>query len=59
MPDLSYAFLTSLTDGQLPDLDEKEFFLDSFLKFSLISNEISQFCKFFFIKTRIGIVSTY
>ena len=47
MPDLSYAFLTSLTDGQLPDLDEKEFFLDSFLKFSLISNELSQFCKFF------------
>ena len=22
MPDLSYAFLTSLTDGQLADLDE-------------------------------------
>ena len=35
MPDLSYAFLTSLTDGQLTDLDEEEFFLDSFLKFVL------------------------
>ena len=51
MPDLSYAFLTSLTDGQLPDLDEKEFFLDSFLNIPIL--------QVFFIKTPIGIVSTY
>ena len=34
MPDLSYAFLTSLTDGQHADLDEEEFFLDNALKLS-------------------------
>ena len=48
MPDLSYAFLTSLTDGQLPDLDEKEF-----LKWNIPILQV------FFIKTPIGIVSTY